>query len=200
MKDDGDEEALNRIEKDLLKLQTPHIKKDNWAELPPLHLWNPPLSGTMDLRITKNGDWVYNGNPIRREAIVKLFSRILKREGDDYYLVTPVEKWQIEVEDTPWIITNMEVFSDSTGEQIVKVFTNVDETIELGKEHPLRFESLDDQRIPYALIRNNLWARVNRPTFYDMVRLAEEADDGKMTISSHGLLFHFGALMIKIRE
>jgi hypothetical protein len=142
---------------------------------PPVHLWNPPFCGDLDMRITADGTWFYLKTPIGRPALVKLFASILKREDERYFLVTPVEKCGITVEDAPFIAVEMKEERKETG-RILRFRTNVDDWVSCGGEHPLRFEpeAQTGGLKPYLHVRAGLWAKVSRPLFYDLVALGEE--------------------------
>jgi hypothetical protein len=144
---------------------------------PPVHLWNPPFCGDLDMRIAADGTWLYLGTPIGRSALVKLFASVLKREGDRYYLVTPVEKVGIGVEDAPFLAVEMTV-EQSPGGRRLSFRTNVDDWVACGPEHALRFEpeAGTGGLKPYLHVRRGLWAKVTRPLFYDLVELGEERD------------------------
>ena len=133
----------------------------------PVHLWNPAFCGDIDMRIAADGTWFYNGSPIGRAPLVQLFASILRKDGDQYLLVTPVEKVGIRVDDAPFVAVEMAVADRS-----VSFRTNVDDFVTVGPEHPLRFEpGASDGLKPYVLVRDNLWALVKRALFYDLVAL-----------------------------
>jgi uncharacterized protein len=157
---------------------------------PPVHLWNPPFCGDLDMRIASDGTWFYLGTPIGRPALVKLFASVLKREGDRYYLVTPVEKCGIQVEDAPFLAVEMSVQRTGAG-PVLQFRTNVDDRVECGPEHALRFEpeAGTGGLKPYLHVRRDLWAKVTRALFYDLVELGEERDIGgarMFGVASHG--------------
>ena len=139
----------------------------------PVDRWNPPYCGDLDIRIAADGTWSYLGSPIGRAPLVKLFSSVLKREGDRHFLVTPVEKIGIQVEDAPFQAVQMEV--DGAGEERAVHFrTNVDDVVTVGPEHRLRFErTAGDGAAPYVHVRSGLWARVTRALAYDLIALGE---------------------------
>jgi uncharacterized protein len=141
----------------------------------PVHLWNPALSGDLDMRIAADGTWFYQNGPIRRLALVRLFASVLKREENDYFLVTPVEKWRIAVEDAPFVAVEMDV-KDAAGERALYFRTNVDDWVCCGPEHPLRFDAEADTGglKPYVQVRDDLWAKASRALLYDLVGLGEE--------------------------
>ncbi|MBE0484865.1 DUF1285 domain-containing protein [Marinobacter sp.] len=161
--------------------------------LPPLETWHPELSGDMDLIITRNGEWLYQGAPIAREATVKLFATILRREDDgEYYLLTPVEKWRIKVEDTPLLAHSLVRNGEGT-ERVLSITTNVGETLEIGPEHPLvvgQYSNTDEPR-PIVSVRHGVEARLVTSAFYDLVDLAEERD-GQLGVLSHGKFWKIG--------
>jgi len=142
--------------------------------LPPVHLWNPPFCGDLDMRIARDGTWFYQGSPIGRPALVRLFSTILKRENGKHFLVTPVEKVGIQVEDTPFLAVEMRV-ERQEDRQCLWFRTNVDDWVPCDRDHALRFENApDDGLVPYLHVRADLWARVTRAIYYDLVDLGEE--------------------------
>jgi hypothetical protein len=144
---------------------------------PPVHLWNPPFCGDIDMRIALDGTWFYLKTPIGRPELVKLFASVLKREANKYFLVTPVEKVGITVEDAPFLAVEMQA-QDQTGGRVLRFRTNVDDWIECGPDHALRFdpEPGTGGLKPYLHVRHDLWARLTRPLFYDLVALGEERD------------------------
>jgi uncharacterized protein len=139
---------------------------------PPVHLWNPPFCGDIDMRIARDGTWFYLGTPIGRAPLVKLFSSILKREGDAYFLVTPVEKVGIKVDDAPLLAIDFEVEGEGE-DQILTFTTKTEDSAILGPGHPLRVErdQTTGEPAPYILIRSNLWALIDRKSFYRLVDL-----------------------------
>lgn len=160
--------------------------------LPPVHLWNPEFCGDIDMRIASDGTWFYMGTPIGRPALVRLFSTILKREGDKHFLVTPVEKVGIRVDDAPFMAVEMQ--KDGSGDvQRLHFRTNVDDWVDCDQEHELRFKEASDGGLtPYLHVRRNLWAKVTRPIYYDLVELGEERSvNGRdmFGISSAGVFF-----------
>jgi hypothetical protein len=152
-------------------------KKAGQKGPPPLHLWNPPFCGDLDMRIAADGTWFYMKTPIGRPALVKLFASVLWREGDKYFLKTPVEKVGITVDDAPF--TAVEMRTEGEGAARTLAFrTNVDEWVTVGEDHALRFEPEDETGglKPYLHVRRDLWALVTRALFYDLVELGEERD------------------------
>ncbi len=150
--------------------------------LPPVHLWNPPFCGDIDMRIAADGTWFYMNSPIGRKPLVKLFSRVLRHDEDGkYYLVTPVEKCGIEVDDAPFLAIAMRIENPGT-EQVIHFVTNVDDEVAVDEDHPLRFEIEEgtDGLKPYVRVRARLEALVNRAIFYDLVAAGTvERQDGE---------------------
>lgn len=154
----------------------------------PVHSWNPAHCGAIDIVIRADGSWLYNGSPIGRPALVKLFSTVLRKDPDGYVLVTPAEKLSISVEDAPFVA--VEMASDGEGEgRRMRFRTNVDEAVDAGPENPLRFEQ-DEQGgfRPYVKVRHDLWALLARPAVFDLVDFAEERD-GALGVWAGGAFF-----------
>jgi uncharacterized protein len=142
--------------------------------LPPVHLWNPPFCGDLDMRIASDGTWYYMGTPIGRPALVRLFSTILKREDGKHFLVTPVEKVGIRVDDAPFMAVEMSKEHDEGGPRL-RFRTNVDDWVDCDQAHRLRFEAAADGGLtPYLHVRAELWAKVTRALYYDLVDMGEE--------------------------
>jgi hypothetical protein len=142
--------------------------------LPPVHLWNPPFCGDLDMRIAGDGTWFYMGTPIGRPALVRLFSTILKREAGKHFLVTPVEKVGIRVDDAPFLAVEM-VRESEGGGGVLRFRTNVDDWVACDAAHRLRFEAAADGGLtPYLHVRADLWAKVTRALYYDLVDMGEE--------------------------
>ncbi|MBN8920617.1 MAG: DUF1285 domain-containing protein [Rhizobiales bacterium] len=142
---------------------------------PPVHLWNPPYCGEIDMRIASDGTWFYQKTPIGRMPLVKLFASVLRREDDRYFLVTPVEKCGIVVDDAPFLAVEMQA-EDAAAGRMLHFRTNVDDWVACGPEHALRFEPEAETGglKPYLHVRRGLWAKVSRPLFSDLVELGEE--------------------------
>ena len=147
--------------------------------MPPVELWDPPFCGDLDMRIAADGTWYYMKTPIGRPALVKLFASILRREGDCYFLVTPVEKCGIRVEDAPFLAVELRVEKER-GVQVLHFRTNVDDWVTCGPRNALRFvpQAEPGGLKPYLHVRRDLWAKVTRALFYDLVALGEERDIG----------------------
>jgi hypothetical protein len=154
----------------------------------PVHLWNPPYCGAIDMRIAADGVWYYLGSPIGRAPLVQLFASILRKAGDNYELVTPVERVGIRVDDAPFLAVEMRVEEDR-----IEFRTNVDDSVTVDAEHPLRFATgAADGVKPYVRVRGELWALVKRALFYDLVEIGRvEPWNGEdwFGVRSSGLFF-----------
>lgn len=150
------------------------LKAQSGGTFPPVETWNPPYCGDIGMAIRADGTWMYQGSPIGRAALVRLFSRVLRKDADGrHYLVTPVEKVDVHVEDAPFLAVEMQV--DGAGrEQILTFRTNVDDIVACGPSRPLRFveEAGSGGLKPYLLVRGRLEALVSRAVYYDLVELA----------------------------
>lgn len=162
--------------------------------LPPVHLWNPAHSGDIDIVIQRSGLWVHEGRPIGREALVRLFSTVLRKDPDGFHLVTPVEKMRITVEDAPFIAIRVDQVRDEGGRPVLRFLTNVGDEVDAGPENPIRVEVDPDtgEPRPYVHIRRGLEALIARPVFYEIAELARERDtpDGPtLSVESGGAWF-----------
>lgn len=164
--------------------------------LPPVHLWNPDFCGDLDMRIARDGTWFYMGTPIGRERLVRLFSTILRHDDDGrYYLVTPVEKVGIRVDDAPFLAVAMKVAGEGR-DQVLSFTTNVGDETVAGPDHPMRFvvDVETGEPAPYVHVRARLEALINRAVFYDLVELGvEEPHEGAtwFGVWSGGVFFPF---------
>ena len=138
--------------------------------LPPVEKWNPPFCGDLDMRIARDGTWFYLGTPIGRPGLVRLFSSILRKDGEDYFLVTPVEKVGIRVDDAPFVAID---FNPVEGG--LEFVTNVEDRMVAGPDHPIRVvrDPETGEPSPYILVRRNLEALIDRKSFYRLVELGE---------------------------
>lgn len=162
------------------------IGLDGSNQLPPVEKWQPKLSGDMDMVIRKDGSWWHEGARIEREKLVRLFASILRKEGDEFFILTPVEKWRIQVEDHPFLITMIEQKTDH-----IEAITNTGDLLIIGPEHLLELSDLDGESIPEIEVRNGLKARFSRNAFYHLAELAYEKNGG-FFINSAGLKFKIG--------
>lgn len=159
--------------------------------LPPVESWNPPYCGDIGMKIGVDGTWFYQGSPIGRKPLVKLFSRVLRRDPDGrHFLVTPVEKVDIAVADAPFLAVEMDVAGSGPAQDLI-FRTNVDDVVRCGAEHPLRFalEESSGGLKPYLHVRGRLEALVTRALYYDLVELAVEDDAGTFGVWSGGVFF-----------
>ncbi len=160
--------------------------------LPPVHLWNPEFCGDIDMHIKRDGSWDYMGTPINRAPMVKLFSTILRHDDDGkYYLVTPVEKVGIRVDDAPFVAVELRIEGEGEA-QILHFRTNVDDVVTLDKDHPLQMEYSDTgEPSPYILVRDQLRALISRAVYYQMAEMVETLD-GSYGLWSSGIFFPLG--------
>ncbi|RPE67185.1 hypothetical protein EDD53_1589 [Pacificibacter maritimus] len=174
------------------------IKAAKGRGLPPVEAWDPPYCGDLDIRIAKDGTWFYLGTPIGRVRLARLFSTILKKEGDDYFLVTPVEKVGITVEDAPFLAIDFDEAGQGQ-EQVLTFHTSMGDQVAAGAAHPLRFCTRPNgEPAPYIEIRRGLEALIDRKSFYRLVDLAtQDCVGGKtqMGVWSSGVFFPFGAML-----
>jgi hypothetical protein len=160
--------------------------------LPPVHLWHPEHCGEIDIVIRRDGLWFHEGTPIGREALVRLFSTVLRKDPDGFHLVTPVEKMKITVEDAPFIAVRV----DRVGEAL-RFLTNVGDEVEAGPDNAIRVEAdpVTGEPRPYLHVRRGLEARIRRPVFYELVEMAQERDtpEGpRLGVDSNGAWFPVG--------
>jgi hypothetical protein len=167
------------------------------AKARPVERWNPPYCGEIDMLIRADGTWCYNGSPIGRAALVRLFASILRKDEGRYFLVTPVEKVGLRVEDAPFIATAMrrETAAGPDGQVAEKLVfeTNVGDVTQAGPVHPMRFERGAHEGLkPYVHVRGGLWARLTRALSHDLVDIAverEEKGESWLGIASDGAFF-----------
>lgn len=164
---------------------------------PPVERWEPDYCGEMDMVIRRDGSWWHEGTRIGREKLIRLFSRILRKDADgETYLVTPVEKIRIQVEAAPFLAVRVDAAGGGEDQRIA-FLTNMDDALVAGPEHPLRVElGSEDEPEPYVHVRGRLEALITRAAFYDLAELAVEGDDkaGKpcMGVWSRGVFFPLG--------
>lgn len=154
------------------------VKATKTRGLPPVHLWNPPFCGDLDMRIARDGTWFYLGTPIGRPELVRLFSSILKKEDGKYFLVTPVEKVGITVDDAPFVAVDFDV-QDAGDKQVLRFETHVGDSAVAGPDHPIRVERDVEtgEPSPYILIRADLEALIDRKSFYRLVEIGAHHED-----------------------
>ena len=142
---------------------------------PPVHLWDPPHCGDLDMEIRRDGTWFYEGTPIGRPGLVRLFASILRRDGDEYVLVTPVEKVGIRVEDAPFVAVDFERVGGASDPTLVFT-TNVGDRVEAGPDHAIRVERREEGPAPYLHVRRGLEALIDRKSFYRLADIGETAE------------------------
>lgn len=165
-------------------------KATSGKKLPPVHLWNPEFCGDIDMCIRRDGSWDYMGTPINRARMVKLFSTILRKDDGDFFLVTPVEKVGIKVEDAPFVAVEMD---DSEGEIVFR--TNLDDYVKAGIDNPIRVSVNEKtgEPSPYVLVRGNLEALISRSVYYELVQKVKE-ENGRYGVWSSGVFFPMDGL------
>lgn len=165
--------------------------------LPPVDKWNPEFCGDIDMRIARDGRWYYMGSPIGRQAMVNLFARVLWKEGDNYFLKTPVEKVGIQVDDVPFLFIAVEEKTGEQGKELCFTSSTGDQ-VTAGRDFPLRVETdpENDEPSPYLYVRWGMEGLISRNVFYQLVELAEEREvDGRsvLVLESQGEVFELGA-------
>lgn len=154
----------------------------------PVHLWNPPFCGDLDIRIARDGTWFYLGTPIGRPEMVRMFSRILKLEDGRYFLVTPVEKVGIRVDDAPFVAVDFETEGEGPARSLTFT-TQVGDAVTAGPDHPIRVtRAADGEPSPYVMVRAGLEARIDRKSFYRLVEIGAH-HDGWFGLWSGGQFF-----------
>ena len=153
------------------------VKATKGRGLPPVEKWDPPFCGDLDMRIARDGTWFYLGTPIGRPELVKLFSSILRKDGADYFLVTPVEKVGITVDDAPFVAVDFEATGDGP-DQVLTFTTHVGDMAIAGPDHPIRVarDPETGEPSPYVLIRRNLEALIDRKSFYRLIEVCEHRE------------------------
>lgn len=177
-------QPLDGIENSLLS--------NKFGKYPPVHKWNPPFSGDIAIVIKENGDWYHEDIKFTRQPLIKLFSSILKKEGEEYFLVTPVEKWKITVEDAPLLVVDLELVENTVDDHLQTVIfkTSTDDFFPLDSFHPLQFGKKNNNAAvkPYVLMRDNLEALIHRNVFYQLANMAQSVD-GDFGVWSDGCFF-----------
>lgn len=154
-------------------------------KLPPLESWNPERSGDSEMCIAADGRWFHQGGEIKRPAMVRAFSTLLRADPDgSYWLVTPQEKLSIEVEDVPFIAVEAQFHKASIAFRL-----NTDDLVIAGASHPIEIRAYEGAQVPYLLVRNDLWARCSRPVYYELAEQALEGDTEKPGLWSEGVFF-----------
>ena len=161
--------------------------------LPPVEAWNPPHCGEIDIRIARDGTWYHEGSPVGRKELVRLFSTILRKDPDGYYLVTPAEKMKITVEDAPFMAVLLRTEGEGRDQNLVFTTNVGDETV-AGADNPIRVVTDPGTQapLPYLHVRRGLEAKIARPVFYQLADLAVPGEDGVLGVWSRGVFFPLG--------
>ena len=163
------------------------LEKVARKSLPPVEHWQPENEKDIDLEVLSDGTWNYMGTPILRRRLIHLFASVLRKEDDDYFLVTPVEKCRIRVADVPFQIVLMDVEGEDKYQNLI-VTTDMGDRICINAEHPVRITHKNDESIPYVLIRNDMEGRMIRNVYYQLAELVVEKD-GEVGVWSGGEFF-----------
>ena len=182
--------SLDRLYSELTEAQ-----KKFEGGLPPVEKWNPELSGDIDIVINREGEWFHEGSKIQRQSLVKLFASILKEEEGEYFLVTPVEKWRIQVEVAPLVIISAKRSDDGA---LITMTTNLGNSVVLGDDNPLFLEASGGSELPFVSVQRDLKALVHRNVFYQMVEWGELCSRGdgvqELIVNSMGSRFSLGVI------
>ena len=165
--------------------------------LPPVEQWDPPFCGNIDIHIDYSGNWFYNQSPIGRPALVQLFASVIKKENDDYFLVTPVEKVGITVDDVPFIIVDWQQQDDH-----LMVTTQTGDVVTIGEQHPveLRYSEQQQAALPYVKVRRNLWARLHQNVYYQLIEHATQSKSDNHTTRFTMQSGHYTAVLGELTE
>jgi uncharacterized protein len=155
--------------------QLSQLERDQ--QFPPVAQWHPEREGVIDIRIDKNGEWFHEGDRFQRQALVKLFATILRKDPDGYFLVTPAEKLRIEVEDVPFVAVDVESGNGDLGPELIFT-TNVDEYVTADDNHAIWVDSSGGSPRPYVHVRSGLNALISRPLYYRLIDLCVEDENG----------------------
>lgn len=173
---------LSTLGKHLPESPSESAAPDRERRIPPLERWNPPFCGDMDLLIKAGGEWWHEGRRMTRQGLIDLFASVIWREGDDYFLKTPVEKIGIRVEDVPFVIEDANVRHDADGAIYIECVTAHGDRVRLDDEHRLQLRPYQGQLLPYVRVRANLEARFARHAFYHLLEWCELSEEGDETV------------------
>ncbi|MEN9465235.1 MAG: hypothetical protein RL217_1416 [Pseudomonadota bacterium] len=160
------------------------VGKSRAQPVPPVEKWQPAFSGDMDIVIRADGSWWHEGVKFERLELVNLFASILRHEQGEYFLVTPVEKWRIQVQDRPLFVSLVQAQADE-----ISLLTTTNDALVLGAEHPLRLSQVQGVAVAEVRVRHDLWARFTRNAWYDLLECANETADGRFIVRSLGVVF-----------
>lgn len=161
--------------KDLFKMLG---KFEQQQKMPPVESWNPTVEGEIDIHIDSQGRWFHEGGHFDRQDLARMFASILRREGDNYYLVTPVEKLKIRIDDVPFSIVLMKT-ELKDGLQTLSFMTSLGDEVIASEKNRIEFRvSSSGDQVPYIEVRNGLWGKLNQSTYYEMINLVEEINEG----------------------
>ena len=164
------------------------LEAEKERKRPPVSRWHPERVGASAMRIASDGRWFYRDSEIRRPEMVRLFSTILRRDGTVHYLVTPVERLSIDVDDAPFLAVDVEAQGQGEAQRLA-FRTNVDDLVEVDAEHPIRMKPRGADARPYVLVRDGLEALISRPVYYRLAELASPGPHGYAGVWSNGSFF-----------
>lgn len=172
------------------------VLKEVSNDLPPVQNWHPERSGEIDICIRRDASWWHEGREITRPELVRLFSGILRVECEEFWLVTPVEKLRIRVDDAPFLVTKLEMLNDENSDQLLVFRTNVGDKVLLGKNNQLHVEidPITGEPSPYVHVRHGLNALISRSVYYELVQLGKQ-DQDQLFVSSAGMRFSLGSIL-----
>lgn len=165
------------------------IGKEQAQSIPPVEQWQPELSGDIDMLVRADGTWWHEGEQIKRQELVNLFASILRHENGEYFLITPVEKWRLSVADRPLHISMVE-----QEDGFIKLLSSTADSFVLDADHPLKMSKLNGVYLPEVKVRHDLWARLGRNAWYELLEFAEEDEAGQYSINSGNERFVLGAV------
>jgi hypothetical protein len=172
---------------DISALQKQLSDSSEQSALPPVDQWDPEFCGDMNLVIKRNGQWWHEGTPFTRAPLIKLFASVIKKEDESYFLVTPVEKIGIQVEDVPFVVVDDKHYKEG-----IFVKTQCGDNVLIGPDHPIELREYEGNQVPYCLIRRNLWARIHQNVLYRWADQAESREqDGHNILVLHSADYAF---------
>jgi hypothetical protein len=164
------------------------LEADKSRKRPPVSRWNPANVGVSAMRIGADGRWFHQGSEIRRPEMVRLFATILRRDGASYFLVTPVERLSIDVDDAPFLAVDVEASGEGKAQRLA-FRTNVDDYVEADADHPIEVRGASPAARPYVLVRDRLEALISRAVYYRLAELAIPGSSGRAGVWSNGAFF-----------
>ena len=185
-----DDKNLSNISQYLKNAQSSHKRS-----IPPLDQWHPKHCGAMDLKVKANGEWWHEGQLIKRQAMIELFATVLWKEEDKFYLKTPVEQIEIEVEDEPLFVNQVDQV-EIAGKIYLQLTTTTHDVVIVDEDHPIFMRAFQGELRPYVHVRFGINALIQRAAFFHLVEMGELRDDAegqaKLSLQSGDLLLQLG--------